>query len=117
MLKENRSYFCEKKLLLHHSINDPLKENKVLYFYNDDCPPCMALRPKIEFLLKKEFPLMNLIFINAAQNPEYTASMMIFSAPTIVVFFEGKEYMRYGKNASVMQIKEDLQRPYSLLFN
>ena len=28
----------------------------LLYFYNDDCAPCLSLRPKVLELVKKSFP-------------------------------------------------------------
>lgn len=59
----------------------------MLYFYNDLCPPCQALRPKVEQLVKEKFALLKLIKVNAAEQPELAAKYQVFSAPTILVFF------------------------------
>ena len=62
----------------------------LLYFYNDSCAPCAALRPKIEELLNESFPLMKHTYINAALNPAIAASHGVFSSPAIIVFFMGR---------------------------
>ena len=33
----------------------------LLYFYNDDCAPCISLRPKVEELMQKRFPKMKVL--------------------------------------------------------
>lgn len=93
------------------------KESAVLlYFYNDDCPPCISLRPKVESLINDEFPKMNLAWINAKQHPEIPANYQVFANPTIVVFFEGKEFKRFSKYISIDELYQSIKRVYDLLF-
>lgn len=95
-------------------------ENKpavMLYFYNDSCQPCVALRPKVAGLLAVEFPLIEPVFINAAEEPALTASYGVFASPTLVFLFDGKEYRRYSKYISLATLEEEVRRPYGLLFN
>lgn len=89
----------------------------LLYFYNDDCPPCISLRPKIEQLVKTEFERMKLVWVNAKKHPEIPAHYGVFANPAILVFFEGKEFRRYSKYISVEEMKSSIKRVYDLLFN
>ena len=94
-------------------------ENKpavLLYFYNDNCQPCVALRPKVADLLNAQFPLIEGIFINATDEPELTASYGVFASPTLIILFEGKEFRRYSKYISLASLSEELSRPYGLMF-
>ena len=88
----------------------------MLYFYNDLCAPCLALRPKVEQLLKDSFPQLKLMKINAAEHPDLAAKYQVFSAPAILVFFEGQEYIRESKNVSISELHDKIGRLYKLLF-
>jgi thioredoxin-like negative regulator of GroEL len=88
----------------------------LLYFYNDDCAPCISLRPKVEHLKVQSFPKMKLIFVNSKVNVEIPASFGIFSNPTILLFFEGKEYRRFSKYISINELQQAIERYYRLLF-
>ena len=88
----------------------------MLYFFNDNCAPCLALRPKVESLVNDEFPKMKLVFINATDYPKLEADHSIFGAPTLLVFFDGKEVFRESKYVSVDQMKERIDRYYRLIF-
>lgn len=89
----------------------------LLYFYNNSCAPCMALRPKVEEMIMDEFPKMNHSYINAAQFPELAASSGVFASPTIVVFFDGKESLRVSKYISIDELAGKIGRYYKLLFS
>ncbi|MBV2245617.1 MAG: thioredoxin family protein [Lentimicrobium sp.] len=88
----------------------------LLYFYNDSCAPCVALRPKVNEMLVEQFPLMQHAYINAAIYPELSASAGVFASPTIIVYFDGKENFRVSKYVSVQELSDRIQRYYSLRF-
>lgn len=88
----------------------------LLYFYNDSCAPCAALRPKIEELIAGSFPLMSHVYINAAQNPAIAASHRVFSSPAIIAFFDGKESFRFSSNISINELAHRIERYYHLIF-
>jgi thioredoxin 1 len=89
----------------------------LIYFFNDNCAPCMVLRPKVIALLESQFPLVELAFINASQNSGLTSAFGIYSAPTVIVFFDGKEVIRESKYLSINELKDKIARYYSLFFN
>ena len=95
-----------------------LVQNKkafILYFMNDTCAPCLALRPKVETLLEK-YPEMQLIYIDSRKNPEISGAYNVFSNPSLLLFFEGKESVRFSKYVSVDQLEEAIKRPYGFIF-
>lgn len=88
----------------------------LVYFYNDACAPCVALRPKVQEMMDKNYEKMDLLFINSAQFPELSAYYSVFASPTIIVFFEGKENFRVSKYISLQELSTRIQRYYDLLF-
>jgi len=93
------------------------KETAVLlYFFSDSCAPCISLRPKVIELVNSSFPKMKLVFINSATNPMVPAHFSVFANPTLLIFFEGKEYNRLSKYVSISQLEEVIERPYSMIF-
>jgi thioredoxin 1 len=99
---------------LTHSISQ--SPALLLYFYNDSCAPCVALRPKVEVMVTGEFPKMNHSYINAAKFPELSASNGVFASPTIVVFFDGKETFRVSKYISIDELAGRIGRYYEMIF-
>lgn len=89
----------------------------LVYFYNDSCAPCVALRPKVEQMVTEQFPLMAHTYVNAAEFPELSASNGVFASPTIVVFFDGKENFRVSKYISIDELGGRIERYYKMLFN
>jgi len=88
----------------------------LLYFYNDNCTPCVILRPKVQELVKDYFPNIELRLINAEQYPASSAHYGVFSSPTLLVFFEGKEYIRESKNISISELHDKIERIYNMVF-
>lgn len=88
----------------------------LLYFYNDSCAPCVALRPKVEAMVLEQFPKMSHTYINSAKFPELSASNGVFASPTILVFFDGKETFRVSKYVSIDELVGRIGRYYGLMF-
>ncbi len=87
----------------------------LLYFYSDNCAPCISLRPKVEELLKAEFPEMKLLLVNSEKHPDITAQYGVFANPTLLLYFDGHEHQRLSKYVGIAQLREAIARPYSLL--
>ena len=99
-------------------VEKTVKENSaaLVYFYNDNCAPCLSLRPKVIELVTEEFPKMELVFVNSGINPEIPASYQAFTSPTLIVFFDGREFRRESKYISIPQLSETIGRPYGMIF-
>jgi thioredoxin-like negative regulator of GroEL len=93
-----------------------LNKGVLLYFSSDTCSVCKVLKPKVEELLKEHFPLMKLRYVNTELSPLISGQFRVFTIPTILIFFEGREQTRFSRNISLHQLEESLTKPYSLVF-
>lgn len=87
----------------------------MLYFSGESCNVCHALRPKVKELFDADFPLIEQIFLDAHENLEIAVKYQVFSVPTLIVFLDGKEFIKEGRNMSLTQLKEKLDRVYKIL--
>lgn len=87
-----------------------------IYFYGDNCNVCLALRPKIYQLLKEKFPQVKGYQIDAEKETQTCAHFSVFNIPVLIVYFEGREFKRYGRFASLSEMEQDISRPYEMLF-
>ena len=87
------------------------------YFSTDACNVCKVLKPKVAELLQTKFPKMKMAYIKSDVLPEVAAQHQVFAAPTILVFFEGREYIRKSRNIGVGELQGEIERPYSMLFS
>ncbi len=85
------------------------------YFYNDNCAPCLSLRPKIIDMVEKQFPKLTLHFVNSAKS-DIPANYGVYDNPTLLVFFDRKEYIRESKYVSTALLSEKVQRYYDMIF-
>lgn len=93
------------------------KEPAVLaYFSTDVCNVCKVLKPKVDELIRADFPEIKLLYIKSDQLPEVAAQNQVFAAPTILVFFTGREYIRKSRNIGISELKNEIERPYSMMF-
>lgn len=96
-----------------------LKEEKAvaLYFSSSNCGVCEALKPKIQGLIDSEFSQIKFLEIKSKDAPKINGYFGVFSSPTLLVFFEGKEYMRKVRNMGMAELYDGLARNYKLLFS
>lgn len=87
----------------------------LVYFSGENCGVCKVLKPKIEEEIKKAFPKFELFEIKTDIYFELTAQYMIFSIPTTIIYFDKKEFKRYGRNMNMATFLEEIKRPYSLM--
>lgn len=87
----------------------------LIYFSGQNCSICKVLKPKINDSISKNFPKMTLLEVKTDEHKEITAYFTVFSLPTILVYFDTKEFFRIGRNISIASFVQDLKRPYNLL--
>jgi thioredoxin-like negative regulator of GroEL len=87
----------------------------LLYFSGENCNVCHALRPKFKELFDTAFPQLKQIYLDAHDNPEISAHFQVFSVPTMMVFMDGREFVREGRSVSLYQLKDRLTRPYQMM--
>ncbi|MDX9882016.1 MAG: thioredoxin family protein [Prolixibacteraceae bacterium] len=92
------------------------EEALLVYFSVTGCPVCKTLKPKVVALISNYFPKMGIAFVEMDQMPVLAAQNRIFAAPSVIVFFAGKEYIRKGRGFSVEELKTEIKRIYLRMF-
>lgn len=98
--------------------NDFISSNKgaVVYFSTPDCNVCKILKPKLIELIETEFPKMSFLFVDVEVAKEIAASNNVFTVPTILFFFECKEYIRKSRFVNLDELGLELRRLYNLFY-
>jgi thioredoxin 1 len=96
-----------------------LAENDAVlsYFSTEICSVCKVLKPKVAEMIAESFPKIKMVFVESDKLPELAAQNRVFTAPTVIVFFDGRETIRKSRAFGVDELKSEIQRPYSLLFD
>ncbi len=86
-----------------------------LYFSSEDCGICKALKPKVEILLEHKFPFVKRVFLDAKEHLEIASWLGVLGLPMLIVFIEGKEYIKETRAMSLDLLEERISRIYQLL--
>ncbi len=87
----------------------------MLYFWGEHCNVCHALEPKLFEAFETNFPKIERVSIDVKNGSDIAAHFGVFSIPTAIIFLDGKEFARVGRNVSIPALVEQIRRPYSLL--
>jgi thioredoxin-like negative regulator of GroEL len=94
------------------------KSSKAVFFYLStlDCSVCKVLKPKVIELLKDDFPQILFCYVDLNEAKEISGQLSVFSVPTILVYFEGKETIRVSRNVNLEELCEQIERYYKMIF-
>ncbi|MDT8338123.1 MAG: thioredoxin family protein [Sulfurimonas sp.] len=98
-------------------IKKTLEENLavMLYFSAPTCNVCHALKPKLFEAIKSNFKEFQIISIDTSLDQEIAAYFSVFAIPTVLVFLDGKEFLRKLRHMSVDEVIEEIKRPYEIM--
>lgn len=88
----------------------------LLYFYGNSCGVCSVIKEKLETEISK-YPNIKSYKIFTESNMEAFAEFNIFTLPVVLLYIDGKEYIREARNISVRDLLIDIDRLYQLYFN
>ena len=96
-----------------------LSDNTIvlLYFSTASCSVGEALEPKVKNLIFSKFPKIVFYHVDINYFPDISANFSVFTEPTILVFFYGKETIRKSRNIGVYELQEAIEKRYKLIFN
>lgn len=99
------------------SLNELITNDEMLlvYFGSKSCDVCVAVKPKLEEILKK-YPKIKSVQVDVERSIQIAASYNIFTIPAILLFIEGKETMREARYISMQNTDNVLSRYYNLFF-
>lgn len=99
------------------TINQTLNTNDavMLYFSALTCNVCHALKPKLVEAITTEFPSFVIKSIDISETPEIASHFTVFTIPTVLIFFQGREFLRKSRHMSISEVTDAIRRPYSLM--
>lgn len=84
-----------------------------VYVSSTDCSVCHALFPKVQELLMK-YPEIHLGRVDAQEVQEVAGALSIFTVPVLLLFVEGKEYVREARIVHTDLLDEKIKKIYEL---
>ncbi len=87
----------------------------MLYFSAPTCNVCHALKPKLTDAITRNFDAFEIVSIDISKEPETASHFGVFAIPTILIFLDGKEFLRKSRNMSVEEVVETIRRPYEIM--
>ncbi|WP_300382177.1 thioredoxin family protein [Clostridium sp.] len=87
----------------------------ILYFSGATCGACEVIKRKINKILV-DYKEVNFIEINGVEEKEIAAKYDVFTLPLVILFIEGKESLRIGRNIDILDFKNSIDRYYNLLY-
>jgi thioredoxin-like negative regulator of GroEL len=99
------------------TINHTLNTNDavMLYFSAPTCNVCHALKPKLTEAILNDFPTFVIESIDISETPEIASHFTVFTIPTVLIFFQGREFLRKSRHMSVGEVVDAIDRPYTLM--
>lgn len=90
-------------------------EMTILYFSNKVCGSCEVIRNKVQGIFKF-YPKLNFIEIDGQEQIELAAQNNVFSFPLLILYVDGKEVIRVGRNVNLLELENTIKRYYDMLF-
>jgi thioredoxin-like negative regulator of GroEL len=99
------------------NIQNTIKENLavMVYFSAPSCSVCHVLKPKLIDALEANFKDFKVESVDISENEDIAPHFGVFSAPTVLVFLDGKEFLRKSRNMSVDEVIREIKRPYEIM--
>ena len=100
-------------------IEKVIKENMavMMYFSAPTCNVCHALKPKLLQAIDENFKKFEVISVDVSLSQDVSAHFGVFSIPTILIFLDGREFLRKSRYMSVDEVIREIKRPYEIMIS
>lgn len=105
------------KINNEEQIKNTIRENEmvILYFSNKVCGACEVIKTKVKKILES-YAKVKSVEIHGEENIELAAMNNVFSFPLLILYVNGKETMRVGRNVNLLELEDTIKRYYEMLF-
>ncbi|MDM5154443.1 thioredoxin family protein [Bacillus sp. DX1.1] len=103
-LKELTSLETVDTFITEHSLS-------FIYISKTNCSVCHSLLPQVREVMN-DFPLIQMGHLNADYVEEIAGHFSIFTAPVLILFVDGKEFLREARFIHLEQLREKIKRIY-----
>ncbi|MCD6173792.1 MAG: thioredoxin family protein [Sulfurimonas sp.] len=99
------------------NINNTIKENLavMVYFSAPTCNVCHVLKPKLLEALDENFKEFKIESVDISVEEDIAPHFGVFAIPTVLVFLDGKEFLRKSRHMSVGEVVNEIKRPYEIM--
>ena len=99
------------------NIEKTIKENiaVMVYFSAPTCNVCHALKPKLLEELDKNFSEFKVESVDISVEEDIAPHFDVYAIPTVLIFLDGKEFVRKSRHMSVVEVMEEIRRPYEIM--
>jgi thioredoxin-like negative regulator of GroEL len=99
------------------NIEKTIQENMavMLYFSAPTCNVCHALKPKLLDAIEKNFKEFEIVSIDVSEDQEIAAHYSVFAIPTVLIFLDGREFVRKSRHMSIDEVIAEIKRPYEIM--
>lgn len=103
-----------KRLTSISEIDSWIENHKLsfIYIYQDNCSVCHGLLPQVKQVLQN-YPKIQPGIVNADQVKEIAGKFSVFTVPVLLLFVEGKEYIREARIVQMKLFEEKIKKIYS----
>ncbi len=98
---------------------EKLKEDKksfCIYFSSPNCGVCQVLKPQIKNLINTKFSNLEYYQVDTTKFPEIAAQLGFYTNPSLIIYLNGREFIRKSRSISLQELETSLSRPYKLMF-
>ena len=101
------------------NIEKTIKENiaVMVYFSAPTCSVCHALKPKLLEELEKNFPAFVVESVDISVEEDIAPHFGVYAIPTVLIYLDGKEFIRKSRHMSVGEIVQEIKRPYEIMLS
>lgn len=98
-------------------INNTIKENLcvMVYFSAPTCNVCHALKPKLTQAIEQNFDNFKIESVDISKTEEIAPFFNVYAIPTVLIFLDGKEFLRKSRHMSVDEVIREIKRPYEIM--
>jgi len=99
------------------NIEKTINENLavMVYFSAPTCNVCHALKPKLLEALDTNFKEFKIESVDISTDEDIAPHFGVFAIPTVLIFLDGKEFLRKSRHMSVDEVVRDIKRPYEIM--
>lgn len=89
----------------------------LVLFGSPRCSVCRAIHPRLKAMCAAHFPKMAFAYVDCTSHPASCAQHSVFSLPEVKVWFERRLTFEWARAFSLEVIRQQIERPYALLYS
>jgi len=87
----------------------------MVYFSAPTCNVCHALKPKLLDAIDANFEDFKVESVDISETEDIAPYFNVYAIPTVLIFLDGKEFLRKSRHMSVDEVISEIKRPYEIM--